>query len=62
VPDRLKAAQVPLMSLPECQKLVPKWQYEKVDERNVCAGWPQGGKDACSGDSGGPLVGPVCYA
>lgn len=60
MPDKLKATDVPIMALADCIKLVPEWQYEKVDERNLCAGWIQGGKDACSGDSGGPLLGPVC--
>jgi secreted trypsin-like serine protease len=32
------------------------YDYMK-DERQICAGVPEGGKDSCQGDSGGPLVG-----
>lgn len=56
VPNMLQGVQIPIIGLEECKKQVPKWQYEVVDERSICGGYPQGGKDACSGDSGGPYV------
>lgn len=33
-----------------------KEAYEDVNDSQVCAGEPEGGKDTCQGDSGGPLA------
>lgn len=30
--------------------------FDWIDQHQICAGVPEGGKDACQGDSGGPLV------
>lgn len=56
VPDKLQGAEIPLIDLQSCLKLIPSWQYEVVDARSICAGIAHGGKDACSGDSGGPMI------
>ncbi|XP_033213882.1 trypsin-2-like [Belonocnema kinseyi] len=50
----LQAVQVPLISKESCQK-----QYAfmgKIPKGEICAAYPEGGKDSCQGDSGGPLV------
>ena len=51
-PDRLYQVQVPLVSQAEC-----KAAYNgDITDNMLCAGLPEGGKDACQGDSGGPLL------
>jgi secreted trypsin-like serine protease len=57
----LQEVQLPMVSDEDCDSAyalddpVHGDFYEDVD---VCAGEPNGGKDACQGDSGGPLVVP----
>ncbi|XP_049628388.1 plasma kallikrein [Suncus etruscus] len=49
----LQKASVPLVPNEECQK---SYRSYKIIKQMTCAGYKEGGKDACKGDSGGPLV------
>lgn len=48
----LRKVRVPVQDDRTCTKAVPTYRPSAM----VCAGYPQGGQDACEGDSGGPLV------
>ena len=48
----LCSAEVPLTGDAECRRAYPEYDGSTM----VCAGVPEGGRDACAGDSGGPLV------
>ncbi|XP_006160529.1 plasma kallikrein [Tupaia chinensis] len=49
----LQKVTIPLVTNEECQK---RYRNYEVTKQMVCAGYKEGGKDACKGDSGGPLV------
>lgn len=49
---KLRKASLPIVSRSALEASYPKWS----DDTMLGAGFPQGGKDACSGDSGGPLL------
>ncbi|HEX6341918.1 serine protease [Umezawaea sp.] len=48
----LRQVDVPVVSDADCGRAVPRFRPDGM----VCAGLPEGGKDACEGDSGGPMV------
>lgn len=45
---KLHRVQVPLISRAECEKSFRTAGYSvEIDKTVICAGWPEGGKDAC---------------
>ncbi|XP_044007658.1 trypsin 3A1-like [Aphidius gifuensis] len=54
LPINLQIVYVPIINKEKC------FDYYKttggIPEKQICAGYADGGKDACTGDSGGPLV------
>ncbi|MEU2295855.1 serine protease [Streptomyces antibioticus] len=53
----LRAAQVHVLDDERCERAYPaSADGTYLASSMVCAGEPQGGRDACQGDSGGPLV------
>lgn len=52
-PDELQEVAVKIIDQSECKKYSG---YENISENMICAGYANGGRDACAGDSGGPLV------
>ncbi|XP_047407435.1 coagulation factor XI isoform X4 [Sciurus carolinensis] len=52
IQNTLQKARVPLVSNEECQT---RYRGHKITNKMICAGYKEGGKDACKGDSGGPL-------
>ncbi|KAM4837280.1 plasma kallikrein [Thomomys bottae] len=53
IQNTLQKANIPLVTNEECQK---RYRDYIITKQMVCAGYKEGGKDACKGDSGGPLV------
>lgn len=47
----LMEVRVPIIANNACNR-----SYGNITEKMLCAGYAEGGKDACYGDSGGPLV------
>lgn len=53
-PRTLQQVTIPIVDNKVCNQ--PKAYNGKIQGSMLCAGLPQGGKDACVGDSGGPLM------
>ncbi|KAG7469245.1 hypothetical protein MATL_G00126870 [Megalops atlanticus] len=54
LPTRLQCLDVPIIDQKDCENSYPGM----ITRNMVCAGYMDGGRDACNGDSGSPLV---CY-
>lgn len=52
IPDILRKVEVPVVSDTDCRV---SYGVTDIADHMICAGLPEGGKDACQGDSGGPL-------
>ncbi|XP_039979769.1 tryptase-2-like isoform X2 [Xiphias gladius] len=50
-PETLQELKIPILSEKDCKR----W-YSEITPDMMCAGYINGGKDACDGDYGGPLV------
>jgi secreted trypsin-like serine protease len=55
-PRALQQAEVPIVSNKVCN--APQSYDDTILDTMLCAGFPQGGVDACQADSGGPLLVP----
>lgn len=53
-PNQLHQVDVPVVDRQTCDQAYPGL----LNDRQVCAGYPEGTRDSCGGDSGGPLVVP----
>ncbi|MBY3153326.1 trypsin-like serine protease [Rhizobium laguerreae] len=58
LPTELQEVELPIVPREDCRAAYrdSSMRMNPIDERNVCAGYAKGGRDACQGDSGGPLV------
>lgn len=55
-PDQLMTAEVPVVADGDCEAAYADYDVQVDSTAMVCAGYPEGGVDACTYDSGGPLV------
>jgi trypsin len=54
LPPQLQAVEVYITNRTVCESAYVA--FNGITVNMICAGVPEGGKDACQGDSGGPLV------
>ncbi|XP_069823984.1 ovochymase-2 [Dendropsophus ebraccatus] len=56
VPNRLQQVALPLIEYKRCLKIMESVDRHLGFDTVICAGYPEGQKDACQGDSGGPFL------
>ena len=54
IPEVLQTVTVPIITKKKCHNDYSYWGG--IPAGQICAAYPEGGKDACQGDSGGPLA------
>ncbi|XP_070612522.1 ovochymase-1 isoform X1 [Erythrolamprus reginae] len=52
----LQEVELPIIDSITCNKLLKTLKLPPGQKSMLCAGFPDGGRDACKGDSGGPLA------
>ncbi|OTF75923.1 Group 3 mite allergen-like protein (serine protease), partial [Euroglyphus maynei] len=53
VTNRLHEVRIPIISNEQCRNI---YGSKRIDNRHICAAFPDGGHDSCQGDSGGPMM------
>uniref|UniRef100_A0A8D0B0R0 Ovochymase 2 n=1 Tax=Salvator merianae TaxID=96440 RepID=A0A8D0B0R0_SALMN len=56
LPEVLHEVELPILDHRECSRVLSTLKKPVEGHTVMCAGFPDGGKDACQGDSGGSLV------
>ncbi|XP_063145561.1 ovochymase-2 [Candoia aspera] len=56
LPEVLHEVRLPILDQAECSRVLSTLKKPIRSHTIMCAGFPDGGKDACQGDSGGSLV------
>ncbi|KAH0620870.1 hypothetical protein JD844_021727 [Phrynosoma platyrhinos] len=56
LPEVLHEVELPILDQNECSRVLSTLKKPIQGDTIMCAGFPDGGKDACQGDSGGSLV------